>query len=95
VNDDTCASAFQFIIAPNQMVVFSAQGKASIASINAAVAAEARSTDDCATITDKVDVLMDGMATALFDPASYTPGDPGVHLAPQLNVNRYQDNQAA
>lgn len=95
VGDDTCASAYQFIVAPDEMVVFSAQGKAAIAAVEAAVAAEARSGASCAAITAQVGADMNTLGATLFDPASYAPGNPGVHLLPHLNVNRYQDNQQA
>ena len=95
INDDTCASAYQFVIAPNELVVFSPAGKAAIASIEATVAAIAHSASDCAAITANVDSSMNTLAAVLLNPASYAAGNPGVHPFPTLNVNRYQDNERA
>jgi hypothetical protein len=96
VNSDTCAMAYQFVIAPNARVVFSASGKADIAAVQAAVRAEVASSASCADIQASVAASMDTLGGVLGDPGSYAPGDPsGPHLLPRLNVNRYQDNQAA
>ena len=95
VNSDTCASAYQFIVAPDEMVVFTPTAKAQIATVAAAVTAEARSTADCATITATVDSSMNTLAGVLTNPASYAPGTPTGHVFPSLNVNRYQSNQSA
>ena len=93
INDDTCASAYQFIVAPNEMVVFSPSGKAGIAAIESLVSAESRSGDSCAVITEKVDAAMGTMANLLLDSSSYIPGNPGSGgIFPHLSFNR--DHQA-
>ena len=89
VGADTCASAYQFVIAPNTQVVFSAQGKAGIAAVEAAVAAEARSGDTCAVITDNTDAAMGTLAAVLTDPSSYAAGNPPAGgILPHVNFNR-------
>lgn len=89
VGADTCASAYQFVIAPNTQVVFSSSGKAGIAAVSATVAAEARSGDSCAVITASTDAAMVTLAGVLVDPASYTAGNPPVGgILPHVNFNR-------
>jgi hypothetical protein len=89
VGADTCASAYQFVIAPNTQVVFSAAGKAGIAAVEAGVAAEARSGDSCDVITANTDAAMGTLAGVLTDPASYTAGNPPAGgILPHVNFNR-------
>jgi len=94
VNADTCASAYQFIVAPDAMVVFSATGKAAIDAIKAAVVAEVRSANSCAVIVANVAAQMDALTVVLSSDSTYEPGTPGATVLPHLNVNRYQDNKA-
>jgi hypothetical protein len=95
VNADTCASAYQFVVAPDELVVFTPTAKATLATIAAEINTEAHSTDTCAVISATVDGLADNIAAVLLAPGSYAPGSPGGHLFPSINVNRYQDNQQA
>lgn len=99
---DTCAAAYQFIIAPDQTVSFSDAGKAGIDAVKAAVAAEAASTDDCLTIDAAVAADMDTLAGVLSDPASYVIAATNTATvaraavaAPHVNVIRSIDVQAA
>jgi hypothetical protein len=100
-NSQTCASAYQFIIAPDQTVRFSADGLAAINAIRANVTAITASTDDCATITAMVAGQMDDLAGVLGDPGSYTftTVAPMARLAaavrPSVSVQRYSDVQSA
>lgn len=102
-NADTCAAAYQFVIAPDLRVSFSDAGKAAIADIKAQVAAEAASTDDCLTITANVASLMDSLGAVLSDPGSYVVATQTTTVAraaaaaqpSAVAVSRFQDVKTA
>jgi hypothetical protein len=78
VNADTCAAAYQFIIAPGEQVSFSSDGSAAINSIKARVAAVARSDESCDSIQSNIVSQMDQLYNVLTDPNSYVGAQPNV-----------------
>lgn len=100
VNADTCASAYQFVIAPSVQTSFSADGSAAIGAIKASVQSAANSGASCESIQASVANDMDSLLNTLLDSSTYNGVAPTAaaaarSAAPAVNVSRYVDVKSA